>query len=164
MTEHKVWVLYSLETPEDQQRVINELLFAGLQQLGLNVETPGTIPSRDIHREWIERGVYEASAVLFVCNDQFYAEWLSDPTSSVGGVRIGRDARMIKNRASPSNLAKFAIIHFEQSELHFHQHYPGMATHFITKYFSMCGDMPAALRSIASFVKNIPKYELDLSI
>ena len=163
VTNNKVWVLYSLDTPEEQQKTIHELLFAGLLEFGLEVKTPGNIPSRDVHREWIETGVTEAGAVLFVCNDQFYSEWLSDDVIGVGGIRIGRDARMIKNGAKCGDLDKFAFVHFEESDLKFCGQYPEILTPFITRYFSLCGDKCAALYSIAGFVMNIPKFQLDSS-
>ena len=166
--QQKVWVLYSLDTPEDQQATINELMFAGLQQCGLLAQTPGTIPCRDILREWMEKGVTEASAVFFVCNDQFYREWLSDATDSGGGVgggvTIGRDARMLKNGVSNNDLTKFAFVHFETSDVEFRTRYPEIQTPFISRYFSLSGDKLATVQSIASFVKNIPKYELSGSL
>ena len=131
------------------------------------METPGTIPNRDFNRERVERAVAEASAVFFVCNDQFYREWMSDDTTTsggggvVGGAKFGRDARMLKNAVNTNDLKKFAFVHFEPSDEEFHEKYPLIITPFIKRYFSLCGDKLAALHSVASFVKNIPKYELD---
>jgi hypothetical protein len=158
----KVLVLYSLETPEDEQTKINELLCGGLGQCGMRVETPGTVPNRQFDRERVEKAVVEANAVFFVCNDQFYTEWISEDSTAGcgGGAKIGRDVRMIKNAAGNSTLAKCAFVHFEASDEELVRRYPKIETAFITRYFSLSGDKLKAVQSIASFVKNIPKYEL----
>ena len=158
----KVLVLYSLDTPEDEQTKINELLCGGLGRCGMLVETPGTVPNRQFDRERVERAVVEANAVFFVCNDQFYSEWMSEDSTAGcgGGAKIGRDVRMIKNAAGNSTLAKCAFVHFEVSGEELVRRYPKIDTAFITRYFSLSGDKFKAVQSIASFVKNIRKYEL----
>ena len=140
---------------------INQLLYAGLRQCGMLVETPGTVPNRQFNRERVEKAVVEASAVFFVCNDQFYKEWISEDSTAGCGGKIGRDVRMIKNAAGNSTLAKCAFAHFEASDEEFFKRYPEVVTPFITRYFSLSGDKLETVRSIASFVKNIPKYELE---
>ena len=154
-----VWVLYSLETPEDQQTNINQILLAGLAKCGISAQTPGSIANRRLNREWLERGVTEATAVLLVCNDQFYTEWLSEGGGG-GGVKMGHEAKMLKNGVSPQVLAKFAYVHFEESDKEFDSRYCKMLSPYITNRFSLAGDRTAAVISVAGFVMNSPKYEL----
>ena len=154
-----MWVLYSLETPDEQQYQINCLLLAGLANYNISTETPGSINNRRITRDWLERGVSKADAVLLICNDQFYNEWLSE--GSGGGVKMGHEVKMLKNGVKSSDLSKFAYVHFEETDSDFQTRYCQMLSPFIQKWFSLAGDREAvAVQSIADFVWNTPKYKL----
>ena len=154
-----VWVLYSLHTPKEQELLIHDILLGGLAR-EMTVQTPGTICDREMIREWLETGILEANAVLLVCNDEFYEEWRSEG-DGYGGVQMGREAKMLKNGVKSSVLTKFAYVHFEMRDCDFDRHYPKLLSPFIRKRFSLAGNRSTVLDSIAKFVLDLPKFELD---
>ena len=94
-----VLALYSQQTPENEMQVINNLLVGGLGKFNIEVETPGTAPPRQLSRDWIERKVKTAQAVLLVCNQQFYEECQGEGD----GFHVGSVAKVRRMYFEPSN-------------------------------------------------------------
>ena len=154
-----MWILYSLDTPDDQKRLIHEKLKQLSTDYGISLHTPGTIASRNITREWLVTGTTQASAVLLVCNRQFYEEWRTDSSDCCRGVKIGREIRVLMNNVNPDDLAKYACVHFEKTEQEFEARYSDLLGPYITRHFSLTENRDKLVESIAKFVHNLPEFE-----
>ena len=93
-----VLALYSQQTPEKEVKTINDLLVGGLKKFDIEVETPGTAQPRQLSRDWIEKKVKTAHAVLLVCNQQFYEESQGEGD----GLHVGSVAK-VRMYLEPSN-------------------------------------------------------------
>ncbi len=144
-----VLVLYTLETPKEEQAlietyVVSRLLYRNFEVRSCNNHTEKTIV------DWVEEQARLARAVLIVCNKSFYREW--NLPSQQRSPLVNALATIIQSSVSEGDIKKYATLLLgEKSEQYIPDNsYLKSMEVFVLKMDSSDRDM----EKIAEFVKD----------
>ena len=139
-----VLVLCSLSSPKDDLELVS-VLVTELTARHIQPTAPTHTPVRELRREWLERWVWEADAVLLFCNRQLFEEW-SGERAGEGYPCIGLWMSQLINTVP--NFNKFAYVYAEDAGREF-CNLKSIGMHF---RLSETED----LSPILNFIRNLP--------
>ena len=149
-------ILYSKNSPPDEQRVIQQCLVSDLTQYNIRTVSEDTCCSRKCPASWLEVQMREASAVFCVCNEAFDSEWENKTDRSLSSL-VPVFKQLCHGLITPScgrnqlMRDKIAIVLLCEGDLRYVPTYINSRPKFHPL-------MQGGLESCARFVIGMPKY------
>lgn len=113
-------VVYSLDSSESDEHLVLQYLISDLRKYDIATVTPKNLQRGNLPF-WIEEQVKKADAVLCVCNEAFFKEWTSNPSTVYTSRAVAHSLKsFIGGTLSQSeDLSKFGIVLLKQSDKQF---------------------------------------------
>ena len=147
--DSSVLIIYSPSINDVDRELILEHLVVGLMQYGVSTHCHDTACIKS-PCQWIEQEIRSASAVLCVCNEDFYREWDESPASGRIPV-VGLLKHLVHATVSRGeSLAKFATILLDSRNA---KCIPSLYLQGEPRLF-----LVTEVEDIARFVRNVPSY------
>lgn len=117
---HTALVVYSLDSSERDEHLVLQYLISDLRKYYIAAVTPKNLQRGNLPF-WIEEQVKKADAVLCVCNEAFFKEWTSNPSTVYTSRAVAHSLKsFIGGTLSQSkDLSKFGIVLLKQSDKQF---------------------------------------------
>jgi len=117
---HTALVVYSLNSSEHDEHLVLQYLISDLRKYNVAAVTPKNLQRGNLPF-WIEEQVKKADAVLCVCNEAFFKEWTSNPSTVYTSRAVAHSLKsFIGGTLSQSeDLSKFGIVLLKQSDKQF---------------------------------------------
>ena len=145
-----VLVIYSPRCPDEEKEVILQLLMSDLQNYEGIYTTSHDWNLKGNTPMWIEREVKSSTAVLCVCNKQFWEEWKQEVTVNCTVVYALQQIMYALVSQCEDLSLKFAVVLMNEND---HKFIPTQYLQSVKRFFV------TELREIAHFVKQVQLYE-----
>jgi len=117
---HTALVIYSLDSSERDEHLVLQYLISDLRKYNIAAVTPKNLQRGNLPF-WIEEQVKKADAVLCVCNEAFFKEWTSNPSTVYTSRAVAHSLKSFigGTLSQAEDLSKFGIVLLKQSDKQF---------------------------------------------
>lgn len=154
-TEYTALVVYSPNTPEEQQDMIRRDFIPKLESNGIKTLSHDFTCIKEGPSSWLEREISRATAVLCVCNREFKEDWEGCKPSSPSSLPLVQSLKhlIFATVHQGVDLSKYAVVLLESCD---QQYIPTMYLRSDPRQFGL-----TEVDIIARFVCNVPTHRLD---
>lgn len=148
---HKVLVIYSINTPKEKKESIRHDLIVELDSFGIETISHEFACIKESVPLWLETEIKKATAVLCVCNKEFQEEWEGTNSNFMSSLRLVEPLKhCISATVQGGDFSKkFAVVLLEPCDK---QYIPTIYLHDCRQFMVTEAD------ALARFVCNIPCY------